>query len=297
MNQGARVLFPDPAWYEPLRAPSWLLPSLRDGAVPVLFAPEDDAPCDDEALRQGLPLALAEAVRYSSDADTSASLAARDGTATHGLLVRTGLVGGSGERAVGFRVLRGAEVLDEAVHPAPDDAALGAVLAGLPSEVVGVLREAGIRPVWATAYAAPAPARAASYVRAHHGCAWLQEPTTFAPADEPDQQGVLRARVRSVLALTAAHATRDGGPLGAALFLAAVAATKAGGSPLYMQFRVQANPITLAERNPRDPMSLLSVVASALFGESHAAEQRATALGASAEPDVKRWLARARTIG
>jgi hypothetical protein len=298
MTEGAHVLFPEPVWYEPLRQPGWLLPSLRDGAVPVRFAPEDDAPGGDEGVRLGLPLALAEAVRYTTDAATSASLLAPDDVPTEGLTVRTAVAGEAGDRTLGFRVLRGGEVLHEVVHPAPDDAALGVVLAGLPSEVVGVLREAGIRPVWATSYIPPAPARAASYVRAHHGCAWLQEPGTFAPGDDEHRdEGLHRAQVRAALATSAEHATRDGGPLGAALFLATIAAAKAGGSTMYIQFRVQANPITLAERNPRDPMSLLSVVALSLFGDAHTAEQRSLALSGGAEPEVKRWLARARAIG
>ncbi|MGZ4132768.1 MAG: hypothetical protein ACXVWF_06955 [Actinomycetota bacterium] len=298
MTDAPRVLFPEPVWYEPLRSPAWLLPALREDAISVLFAPEADAEeGGDEALRLGLPLALAEAVRYTTDASTSACLVPPSGTEEAAATVRTGVAGEAGDRVLRVRVASGEQVLHEASHPVPDDAALGVALAGLPAEVVGALREAGVRPVWATAYAPPAPARAVSNVRAHRGCAWLQDSATFALGGEPGDQGALRVQVRAALAAAAEHANRDGGPLGAALFLASVAAAKAGNSAVYIHFRLQANAIALTERNPRDPMSLLSVVALSLFGEAHSAEQRAQALGASAEPDVKRWLARARTIG
>ena len=64
-----------PVWFGPLREPEWLLPRVRDDAPTIVFAAErwrepgvDGAGKD---LRLGLPLYLAEAARFGTNARAS----------------------------------------------------------------------------------------------------------------------------------------------------------------------------------------------------------------------------------
>lgn len=299
---GLPALLQEPVWYGPLRAPSWLLPPLREGAPRVVCTPAQE-PADEDtsgrALRLGLPLMVAEAIGFATDARASATTgpwAVAEGTAA----VVTPFVAGEGsDRELRVRLWRadGAE-MEELVHPAPDDGSLGASVAGLVSEVNGALQGIGVRAAWSTVYAPPAPATAVAYLRGHYLVARLRDPGVHeSVADDPEATSARRRAVHSALAALADLASHASSPLAVALFFAGIAATKDAGSAVYQELRLPANALAMGADDPRDPVSRLSVLVLHLFGDDVAAEQRARAAGTTGNGELHDWLLRARGVG
>jgi hypothetical protein len=296
---GLPALLDEPVWYEPLFSPAWLLPRLRDGAPSVMFVP-GEAPGGEEhpaarSIRIGLGLYLAEAVRFSTDAKAPAATgpwAVGAGSAA----VVTATVSGEGpSRAVRISVAGGDVEIGQISHEAPDDAALGNVISGLPGELNVKLRDAGVRPVWSTIYSPPPASQAAEYVRAHRVCAWLRDPDVHSPAPEsPDATKEKAEVVKGALKTLANLASRTASPLAAALFFAGLAATKANGSGVYADFRLPANSLAMKADDPRDTLYRLSIPVLFLFGDDGAAESRLRVLSASGDEEMSGWLARAR---
>ena len=73
-----------PVWYAPLRSPSWLVPVVREGAPTIVFCAEgwDDRAVGEAGrdLRLGLPVYLAEAVRFGTNARPFAGRLAMSGS-------------------------------------------------------------------------------------------------------------------------------------------------------------------------------------------------------------------------
>jgi hypothetical protein len=95
-----------PVWYEPLRSPSWLLPSVAASAPRVTFAPAAAAEGEsvsERRLREGLPMFLAEAIRFSTEARAAAVFdpAARGDASVHATVA---LEGAGPERRLVVRV-------------------------------------------------------------------------------------------------------------------------------------------------------------------------------------------------
>lgn len=301
-DRGLPALLHEPVWYEPLIAPSWLLPPLREGAPRVVCTPAEEPAGEDaaaHALRLGLPLLVAEAIGFATDARASATTgpwAVTDGSAA----VVTPFVTGEGpgrELRVRLSGADGSEV-DELVHSVPDDASLGASVAGLVGEVNGALQRVGVRAVWSTVYAPPAPATAVAYLRGHYLVARLRDPEVHeVVADNLEATSGRRQAVRSALGALADLASHASSPLAVALFFAGLAATKAAGSAVYQDFRLPANALAMGADDPRDPVARLSVLALHLLGDDIAAEQRARAVGTSGNGELHAWLVRALAVG
>jgi hypothetical protein len=300
-GSGAPRIVEEPVWYQPLGNPDWLLPPLRDDAQTILFAPmasPTGGPGLAGSLTAALPLALAEAIRFSTDCRAVATSVFGVDVGAR-VTVRTAVVGEGDERVLRLRAedSSGATVL-ERTSPAPDDEALARALAGLPADVLPVLRDARIRSVWSTVYAPPSPERAIDQTRAYRACQWLQEPGTYDETDiDGDEVATLRDRVRAALHLLAGQASRGGGPLDVARFLAGLSGSRAADSPVFLEFRLPANAIAMAVEDPQDPVYALSVLALSLFEDVSAARRRAAELTSTASPELRRWLARAAARG
>ena len=138
----------EPVWFERLREPTWLLPPVREGATRVAFVSEHGDGRLDRDLLVGLPLYLAEAARFATEAATVAltapvppgigDRAARELDAS--ILVTTSTTGAGDLRRLRVRVERPAgTVLDEELA-AEDGQALAAALAELPRRVTDIVR-------------------------------------------------------------------------------------------------------------------------------------------------------------
>jgi len=301
-DSGLPALLHEPVWYEPLREPSWLLPPVREGAPRVVCTPAEEPASDDiaeRALHLGLPLMVAEAIRFATDARVSATTgpwAVTDGAAAVVTVSVTG-EGPGRELRVQLSGADGIEV-DGFAHPVPDDDSLGASAAGLVGEVNGALRRVGVRAVWSTVYTPPAAATAVAYLRGHYLVARLRDPEVHeAAADDPEATSGRRQAVRSALGALADLASHASSPLAVALFFAGLAATKAAGSAAYKDFRLPANALAMGADDPRDPVARLSVLALYLFGDQMAAEQRVRMLGVLGDQELHAWLLRARAVG
>lgn len=299
-DTGLPALLDEPVWYEPLMSPSWLLPRLREGAPSVVFIPLE-APAGEEApgarsIRIGLGLYLAEAVRFSTDARAPAATGPWAVGAGSAAVVTASLAGDGPSRAVRVSVNDGdGQPLAQVVHEAPDDIALGNVLAGLPGELNAVLRDVGVRPVWSTVYSPPLAPQSAEYVRAHRICAWLRDPQVHASVPEsPDATKEKGEVAKQALKTLADLAARSNSPLATALFFAGLAATKAGGSGAYGDFRLPANSLAMRADDPRDTVYRLAIPILFLFGDDGAAETRVRTLSTTDDDEMREWLARAR---
>jgi hypothetical protein len=297
---GEPALLDEPVWYEPLRGPSWLMPPLRDDAIRIAFAPPS-APSGETAparsVRVGLPLYLAEAVRFSSNARTVAVTGPWAETARAAAVVTHALDDSGGSRRLTVQVRDpSGERVGEVVHEVPDETAFASALAGLSSQVLGVLREAGVRAVWSTVFTPPAPPVAIRYVRAHRLCSWLRDPDVHDPVyGNPDATASKAAAVNASLAELADTAARTKSPLAVALFFAGLVTAKENGSPSFGEFRLQANALCTSATDTRDPVFRLAVVPLSLYGERDAVARRIEEL--SGEAEVAAWLARVRTVG
>lgn len=299
-ESGLPALLEEPVWFEPLFSPSWLLPSLREGAPSILFIPEDPPEGQESpsarSLRIGLPLYLAEAVRFSTDARVSAATGPWAVTSGSTAVVTPSVTGEGPSRAVRAAVAGGdGGSLAHLSREAPDDASLGNVLAGLPNELIATLRESGVRPFWSTVYSPPLAPQAAEYVRAHRVCAWLRDPEVHAPVPEsPDATKEKFEVVKGALQTLAGLAARSASPLATALFFAGLLATRAHGTGAHADFRLPANSLAMKADDPRETVYRLSVPVLYLFGDDGAAETRVRSLMGSGDESMRAWLARVR---
>lgn len=288
---GPPTVLGQPVWYEPLRSPTWLLPKLDDGAPRVVLTPGEGDPAEppeERELREGLPMFLADAVRYSTDARTVVEFAEPD---------REEAIRG---------VVDGAAGPGPVVHlHAPDGSDLGTVadagvstsragtIAALPGALVSALRPAGVRSVWSTVFQVPDEAHVEEQVRGYAVCRWLLDDDRHAE-EEGDREATAarRAVVDAALRRLAELAGRTPNPFAAMLFFAGLAATHRAGNPVYLDHRLAANGICTTATDPLDPVFRMSVLVFRLLGDPVLAGQRARALGSVDDDDLRRWLAR-----
>lgn len=283
-----------PVWYEPLRAPAWLLPKLDDGAPRVVLTPGEGDPAEapgDRELREGLPMFLADAVRYSTDARTVVEFGEPgEEEAIRGVV--EGIDGAAGSGPV--------------VHlRAPDGSDLGTVagagmstsragsLAALPGALVSALRPTGVRAVWSTVFQVPDEAHVEEQVRGYAICRWLLDEERHAGEDDDGETtAARRAAVDAALRRLAGLAGRTPDPFAAMLFFAGLAATHRAGNPVYLDHRLAANGICTTATDPLDPVFRLSVLVFRLLGDPVIAGQRIRALASVDDDDLRRWLGR-----
>jgi hypothetical protein len=292
----------EPVWYAPLRAPSWLMPPVRDGAPRVVFTatpPSSDEP-SLRGVRAGMPMFLAEAVRFVSDAATvSATSGADVPDEVVDVQARTGIVDGDGERTLVVDVEDGRGEWRAALRePVADDAALEAVIGTLPGAVTGALAAAGVRPVWSTVYVPPSPGHAAEQVRGHAVCAWLLDPELHRtdPSADPDEAARKRASVTAALSRLAELAGRSPSPFNALLLFAGLMAVRDAGSAVYLDFRLQANALCMTATDPRDPVYRISVLMLRALGDPEIAARRARSLAGDTDPALAAWLTRTEAV-
>lgn len=295
-----------PVWFAPLRSPSWLLRGLRDDAISVAAAAEpwDGSPVNEagQDLRLGLPLYLAEALRFSTDARTAALRGplADDAASDAAIILRTAVAPG-GARTVRVRVLdRSGAMLGEAVREAHDASTLGAALAALPRAVFDAVGASGVRPVWDSLYSPPPVALLPAYVRGQRACLRLMEPPLRGQEDDVDVDvdagSSRRAGVAAVLRSLGSLATSTGDAFPALLFFAGLVAARDAGSPVVGEFRLQANARCAAATDPLDPIYAVGALVQRVFGDVEASDRRIEQLRAGGDQALHRWLARVQAV-
>jgi hypothetical protein len=290
----------EPVWYAPLRSPSWLMPPVRDDAPRVVFRPSP-APDDDVRLRgvrAGLPMFLAEAVRFVSDAAAAAVVSPAGPAGDADAYARTALVEDGAARAilVDVRDARGATIgeVRRAFH---DDATLETVVGTLPGAVAAALAPVGVRPVWSTVYVPPPPGHAAEQIRGHAVCAWLRDPELHRidASFDADEAARRRAAVAAGLTRLAELAGRSPSPFNAFLLFAGLMVVRDAGSGVYLDFRLQANALCMNATDPRDPVYRMSVLVLRALGDPEIAGRRMRSLGAE-DPALATWLTRTEAV-
>jgi hypothetical protein len=290
-----------PVWYAPLRAPSWLMPPMRDDAPRVVFTARSDASDEPNlrGVRAGMPMFLAEAVRFVSDAGTSSVAAGRDEPdGTIDARARTGIVDDAGRRTLLIDIDDGrGGSLAELREPIDDDATLETVIGTLPGAVTGALSSTGVRPVWSTVYVPPPPGHAAEQVRAHALCAWLLNPDLHQtdPSVDADEAARKRAVVTAALSRLAELAGRSPSPFNSLLLFAGLLTVRDAGSAVYLDFRLQANALCMTATDPRDPVYRVSVLMLRALGDPEIAARRARSL-AGDDPALAAWLTRTEAV-
>jgi hypothetical protein len=278
------------------------VPRLREDAVRVVFCAEawTGQPVGGAGrdLRLGLPLYLAEAARFVTDARPVAlphPVGPRDELPEAAVVVRSAVSPG-GRGAVRVRVadLHGARV-SEIAREATDEATLGAALAGLPRAVTEAASRAGVRPVWDSLYALPGGPALASYVRGSHACLRVSDEGVPATADA-DAIAARRSEVRSVLTALGSLATRSLEPFPALLFFGALLAARDAGSPVVGEFRMPANVRCTAATDPLDPVYAMTALVLRVFGDLQASDRRIERLWGSGDASMRRWLARVQAV-
>lgn len=291
-----------PVWFAPLRAPSWLVPRVRDDAARVVFCAEawKGQPVGGAGrdLRLGLPLYLAEAARFGTDSRPVAlrhPVEPRDALPEAPVVVRSAVSpGGRGAILVRVSDLGGARVA-EIAREATDEATLGDALGGLPRAVAEAASRGGVRPVWDSMYALPGGSPLASYVRGSHACLRVTDEALSASADA-EAIASRRADVRSVLTTLGSLATSTSEPFPALLFFGALLAARDAGSPVVGEFRMPANVRCTAATDPLDPVYAMAALVMRVFGDLEASERRIELLWESGDPSMRRWLARVQAV-
>jgi len=289
-----------PVWFEPLRSPWWLLPGVRDDAPRIVFRAEPWAEQGVDAagrdLRLGLPLYLAEAIRFSTNARSlvlrgEAELSEPESTTT----VQTAVAPG-GESSVRVRVLDPAgDVVEEIVRDASDEGTLGGALHLLPHAVTQALATAGVRPIWNSLYTLPAGAALASYARGLHACLRLADGPAPFTAD-PEAVATWRSDVRSTLAGLGSLATSTPEPFPALVFFGAVLAAYDARVQVVGESRLPVNARCTAATDPLDPVYAMTAVVLRVFGDFDASERRIGRLRTMDHPAVLPWLARVQEV-
>lgn len=302
MTPGPNEPLEPPVWYTSLRSPSWLAPVVREGAPSIVFRAEA---WDDQAvsaagrdLRLGLPVYLAEAVRFGTNARPLAGRLPLSGSEVvpgAPVTVRSA-VGAEGRASITLRVLDAAgEVIAEVVREAHDEDSLGAALEGLPRAVVEAVGPAGIRPAWSSLYSVPTGAALAAYVRGQRACLRLRDGALPASADA-DSIAARRADVRAVLEALGSLATSSPGPFPALLFFGALLAAHDAGSPMVGDFRMQASVRWTAATDPVDPVFAIAALVMRVFGDLDASDRRIDVLRARDDGSMRRWLTDVQTV-
>jgi hypothetical protein len=292
-----------PVWFGPLREPAWLLPRVRDDAPTIVFAAErwrePGVDRHGRDLRLGVPLYLAEAARFGTNAR---ALARRDAVDAEdlprqGVVTVRSAVAPEGRSSIRLRVFDAqGEPLEEVVRDAHDPVALGGALGGLLHAVTQAAAPSGVRPIWNSLYSLPSGAALTSYVRGLHGALRVGDEALPETA-HVDALNERRGDVRTVLTSLGALATSASEPFPALLFFGALAAAADARSTVVGEFRLQANARCMTATDPLDPVYSLAMLVMHLFGDRAAAERRAEALRAAGDERVTRWVARVRGEG
>ena len=291
----------DLSWFAPLLAPTWLLPGVAKDAPRVELAaepwPEEPAPDQDgRDLRQGLPLFLAEGIRYLTNALSSVrpDPVASFGEAGAGISILTSIVAGH-PPVIKVRLMDAAFGLerDPIEREVESDADLGAVLVSLPRATTDALRSTGVRSSWDSRYSPPPPASAARVVRGHRACVRFADPAFYA-AESADRRAAARDEARLVIRRLADAATSTSEALPAVLFFATLVGATRAGFDAANDFRMSVNARCMEATDPRDPVFRLSVIALRTIGDEAIAERRAHQLEAVEDPSFQDWLERAR---
>ncbi len=299
---GGAAALETPVWYGPLREPSWLVPRVREDAARVVFCAERwQQPAVDEAgrdLRLGLPLYLAESIRFGTNARPLAVRAPAGETdrLPDAAVVVWSAVAPDDGGSVRLRVLDPAgALLTEIVREATDEETLGAALESLPRVCIDAAASSGVRPIWSSLYASPSSAALVSYVRGQRACLRVSEgalPETADSAAVADR----RNDVRSILGGLGSLATSTSEPFPALLFFGALLAAHDAGSPVVGEFRMPANARCTIATDPRDPVYAMTALVLRVFGDRDASERRMEKLRKVDDPAVLRWTARVAAI-
>ena len=300
MSADAAAPLETPVWFAPLREPAWLLPRVRDDAPTIVFEAErwqeTGVDGDGRDLRLGLPLYLAEAARFGTNAR---SLALRDvvdpdDAPGQGVVTVRSAVAPDGRPSVRLRLYdpNGAP-LDEIERDAHDSASLGNALGALLHAVTQASASSGVRPIWNSLHSLPAGAALTSYVRGSHAARRVSD-DALPDTAHADALSERRADVRRVLTSLGALATSAPESFPALLFFGALAAAADVRSTVVGEFRLQANARCMTATDPLDPIYSMAMLVMALFGDRAAAERRAEALRATGDERVIRWVARVR---
>jgi len=291
----------DLSWFEPLLAPTWLLPGVGKDAPRVTLAAElwpEQTPLDQDGrdLRLGLPLFLAEGIRYLTNALPSVrpDPVASFGEAGAGISILTSIVAGH-PPVIKVRLMDAAFGLerDPIECEVESDADLGAVLVSLPRATTDALRSTGVRSSWDSRYSPPPPASAARVVRGHRACVRLCDPGSFI-SESADRRAAARDEARLVIRRLADAATSTSEALPAVLFFATLVGATRAGFDAATDFRMSVNARCMEATDLRDPVFRLSVLALRTIGDEAIAERRAHQLEAVEDPSFQDWLERAR---
>ncbi|MDQ3210427.1 MAG: hypothetical protein M3Q20_04480 [Actinomycetota bacterium] len=291
-----------PVWYGPLREPSWLVPRVRDDAARVLFCAE---PWQASAvggagrdLRLGLPLFLAEALRFGTDARAvvmRTPVPEPERFPGAAMIVRTA-VAPEGEASIRVRVLDPiGVVVSETVREAHDEAMVAAVLEGLPRVCMDAVASSGIRQVWSSVSRPPSGVALVSYVRGQRACLRVSDEAVPATADATSVAD-RRNDVRSILTGLGSLATSTSETFPALLFFGALLAAHDVGSPVVGELRLQANARCTIATDPHDPIYAMSALVLRIFGDRDTSERRMDKLRALDDPMMHRWVARVAAI-
>lgn len=287
-----------PVWYGPLREPSWLVPRVRDDATRVAFCAERwdgsavDAPGRD--LRLGLPLYLAESMRFGTNARSIAMrtpIGETDPLPEAAVVVRSA-VAPHGDASVRLRILDPAgAVVTEIVREAHDGSTLGAALESLPRACIDAVADHGVRPIWNSLYSLPSGAARASYVRGMRACLRMSEEALPRTADV-EALTDRRNDVRATLGGLGTLATSTPEPFPALLFFGALLAAYDAGSSMVGAFRLQVNARCTIATDPLDPIYAMAALVLRIFGDRHTSERRLQKLRSADGEAVHLWADR-----
>jgi hypothetical protein len=296
------TLLDTPVWFPPLLEPTWILPAGRAGAQQLCFAADLD-PAADGALSLGLPLYLAEAIRMTTDAATTAftrgfQTGVDEPLVGDAWLATTRVTQGPDGLTVGVKIRdAGGGTKVELERTGLRDPDLGTVLAELPRLLAQALRGEGVQGVWAPVYVPPSPAHALSAVLGQHLCLSLRDPNSHPAAGAlPDETLSRRSGVKGALTALGDLATRSSQLFPALLFFGGIAATRAAKDDVFQDLRQTVAAVTMRATNPTDPLNRISVLLFRFFGEHGTADSREKPALSSGDEALKQWMLKARAL-